>query len=214
MNPSDLDDSFAQVVCRVATGAEIQDAVEPDMTPFEPVADKNFADSLDRQEELSAGTGGASESDEGDEERPCGDPPPGNGGCIYEVSIYYVTPRSITSGIAPGDNCPKAGPCNGTTGGLPCASSAHTFCHTFGSLFSAQAFRQAKAEEAQQLKENCGYAVGQTNVYLAGNITPIAGSGGGGACEDVPDAENQTGQTTTPGLESGDPDTAPDPGDL
>lgn len=216
-HPSDLDDTFPTLVCDLATGAEIADDVEPIIRIVEPLANKNFEDKLDGIEAsgLNSG-GGAGTNDDKESKNACGDPGPANGGCVYEVTITYVTPLDVTTVTAPGEPCPTGGPCLAVSGGRPCQSGLHTFCHSFGALFAATAFQSAKKAEAQALWDNCGYASLQTDVYAAGGITGIEGSGAFGECEDVntpPGDENapgaDAGETLAPGLKNGDPDTAP-----
>ena len=136
---------------------------------------------------------------------------------MYEVTITYVTPQSVTTTQNPGQPCKSSGPCSASgVNGRPCISSLHTFCHSFGALFAASTFRSQKAAEAAALFDNCGYNPGTTAVYSAGGITGIEGTGAYGECEDVSEPPGDSGapgansgQTFAPGLKTGDPDNAP-----
>jgi len=204
-NPSDLDDVFPTLTCKQATGSEIADDVEPIIRILEPLANKNFEDKLDGIEGDNLDAGGGSSGDDGEDRTACGDPPPGNGGCIYEVTITYVNPISVTTQKTVGSSCPDAGPCEGGGAtGRPCQSSLTTFCHSFGALFAASSFRSQKQAEADALFNSCGYRVGQYDVWNAGGITPIEGSGpeGFNECEDVTDPP---GDPDAPGNDGTDP---------
>lgn len=183
-NPSDLDDVFEVVRCKISTGAEIADDIEPTIVPFEPLAEENFSERLD---EIEAG-GNSGSSDDDKEETACGDPID-SGSCKYEVIIQYISPDSVTTQKSAGASCNDAGPCKGDAGrtGRPCTGTITTFCHSFGALFAATAFRSMKAQEAQALFDNCAYAVGKFDVLAPGPITPIPGTGPFGECESVPD---------------------------
>lgn len=214
--PSDVGDVIPDLECPLATGNELDDALDPDFDPYEPLAERNFSERLN---DIESGGTDASSDDDQEDRTACGDPAPGNSGCVYEVTILYVTPQTVTTVVSPGGTCPDAGPCSGSggVGGRPCASSLHTFCHSFGSLFAATAFHSAKAQEAKVLWDNCRYETGKTDVYQALAINGIPGEGVFSECEEVPDEDNpanDAGQTLPPKLADGDPATAPDPGDL
>jgi len=214
-NPSDACDTFAQVVCKIATGNEISADIEPEFDPFEPLAEKNFQDKLDNIE--SGNQNGASMDDGEEGENACGDPGPPNGGCVYEVTINYITPAAVTNwtsgGTEPCQNGVRvAGPCGCQCSGRPCFGSQSTFCHSFGALFAATSFQSQKKAEAAALWNNGLYQCGVTNILAAGSIVGIEGTGpeGFSECEDVadiPDPEApgaDAGETKPAKFKSGD----------
>lgn len=192
-------------------GAEISDDIEPIFDPFEPLAEENLQDKLAGID--APGRDGGS-TDDGEEKNACGDIGPGNDGCVYEVTIWYITPDLITTVVGPGGTCKDAGPCkSGSVGGRPCTSAQWSFCHSFGTLWAAQAFAQAKQNEADQLWQNCGYDSGVTAVLQAGPITGIPSDGPFGDCQETPaspdDPGADAGETMKPKCNSGDCDNAP-----
>jgi len=224
-HPSDLDDTTPTLVCKVSTGNEIADDIEPVFDPFEPLAEKNFEDKLDN---IEAGNGTSYNLEDSDGETACGDPGPANGGCVYEVTIHYITPAAVTNWKVGGSKACTggmpytAGPCGCSCPGRPCFGGQHTFCHSFGALFAATSFQSQKKAEAAQLWNNGLYQCGKTDILQAGPIKGIEGTGpeGFNECEDVaeiPDPEApgaDGGQIRQPGLSGGDPSNAPDIGDL
>jgi hypothetical protein len=99
--PSDVGDTYPTLVCKVATDAEIADAVEPEIRIVEPLAEQNFQDKLDGKESQGMNVNSGDGSDK--ETRVCGTPAY-VGGCVYEITVYRVTPDLVTS------NC-SGGPC-------------------------------------------------------------------------------------------------------
>ncbi len=201
--PSDLGDTLPTLVCKLATGAEIADDVEPIIRIQEPLANKNFEDKLDGIEAENLAGGAAGGGDDDEERNACGDSGPANGGCLYEVTITYVTPKTVTTRKTIGSNCFDAGPCAENSSGRPCESSLTTMCHSFGALFAASSFQSQKAAEAKALFDNCAYVTGTTAVWNAGGITGIEGSGPAGfsECEDVATAP---GNPDAPGADAGE----------
>ncbi len=193
--PSDIGDVFPELECKIATGAEIAPDLEPDLTPFEPLAEESFADNLDQIASGGVGSGSEDEEDKG----ACGDPAPTGAGCQYEVNIVYITPAAIAPYRA--DIGGFGGPCNGQTG-RPCFGAQHVMCHTFGALFAATMFRSQKAAEAAFLYENGLYQVGKTDVLQAQGITGIEGEGAFGECESGTE-ENPGGDPNAPGADKG-----------
>lgn len=180
--PSDVGDTFPQVVCKIATGAEISDDIEPVFDPFEPLAEDNFQDKLDNIESGNVSGGSASDSTI---REACGAPIP-DLGCVYEVKVLYVTPQAVATRDSDGGTSrPRvAGPCGCGTDGRPCFGPQHVFCHTFGSLSSATSFAQAKRQEAAQLWNEGRYNCGITSVLQVLTPTGIEGGGPAGECED------------------------------
>lgn len=215
--PSDLGDTFPTLVCKIATGAEISDDIEPEFDPFEPLAEDNFKDKLDNIE--SGGSNGSSNND-GEEKEACGEPVY-NDACTYEVSVLYVTPLSVTTRCEDGSPCSPGcfGPC-GCGEGRPCTGPQHTFCHTFGALFAAKLFSQQKKNEISALWENCLYQCGQTAPFTVTDITGIEGDGPFGECDDTGGAGDSSkpgandGEIAKPKLKSGNANDAPSVDDL
>jgi hypothetical protein len=202
-HPSDLDDVFPTVQCKIATGAELAPQLEPDIVAFEPLAEQNFRDNLGKAE-----AGGLTSGSDGDkEDRVCGSKAQG-GGCQYEVKVTYVTPQAIAPYRA--DVNGFAGPCVcDSRSGRSCFGPTHVMCHSFGSWFAASAFQSAKKAEAEALFQSGGYQCGKTDVLNVGGIKGIPGDGYGGECEDggspgggagPPGAPS--GPTTNPGCDS------------
>jgi len=199
--PSDLDDTFPTVECKIATGAEIADDIEPEFDAFEPLAESNFADKLDG---IEAGNVDASDEEDAEEKTACGDPIVGDSGCIYEVSVTYVTSAAVTSRDATGSAVsalPKCyGPCGCNTQGKSCYGPMHTFCHTFGALFAATSFSSQKRMEAGHNWGNCVFECGKPMVVTVGGITAIPSEGMFGSCESIP---GNLGDPTAPGADAG-----------
>ena len=189
-NPSDICDTFPTVVCKIATGNEISDDIEPGFAPFEPLAEKNFQDRLD---DIESGNQNGASLDDSESETGCGDSGPASGGCIYEVTILYIRPEGVTQTMKGSDRrCDgqgpfTGGPCGCTCAGNPCYGPIYSFCHTFGALFAAKAFSSRKQAEADHLHRNALYVCGVTNVLLSQGINAIEGSGpeGFNECDDV-----------------------------
>jgi hypothetical protein len=202
--PSDLDDALPTLVCKIATGAEIEDAAEPDFDPFEPLAEDNFKDKLDGIE--SGGTNGGS-TDDGEDQTACGDPGPGNSGCVYEVNVIYVTPQAVCTRNRSGGTtgCLLAGPCGCGVQGRPCFGPQHVFCHSFGAAFAATSFASGKAAEASALWESCGYQCGVTAVLQVMGINAIEGTGpeGFNECDPIGDPANPP-DPDAPGAKDGE----------
>jgi hypothetical protein len=174
--PSDLDDVFPTVRCKIATGAEISAALEPAFRPYEPLAEENFRNELGKAE--ASGLNGGSSGDK--ESHGCGEPSKSLQGCEYEVKVTYITPTLIAPYRS--DINGFGGPCTGQQG-RPCTGPHHTMCHVFGSLSSATAFASQKKAEAQALWENGGYTVGKSDVLNVGPVKGIPGEGYAGGCE-------------------------------
>lgn len=214
--PSDIGDSIPDLSCPLATGKELDATIEPDLDPFEPLAERNFAERLN---DIESGGTNASSSDDQEDKNACGDIGPGNSGCTYEVKIIYIVPALVTTTVSAGGKCRDAGPCkeSGGVSGRPCTDSGQfEFCHTFGSLFAASAFQSAKKAEARRLWEGCLYQTGVVAVFHAGGITGIPGEGPLSECQDVaeiPDPEHPAadkGETQKPKCEGANCDSAPD----
>ncbi|RKZ94324.1 MAG: hypothetical protein DRQ40_06105 [Gammaproteobacteria bacterium] len=211
--PSDLDDLFPNVVCPLATGAELAEDIEPIIRILEPLAEKNFEDKLDDQAAANLPTRGVTNKP-GEESTICGVQGPARGGCTYEVTIFYITPELQQGGDGP--DC-GGGPCGKPIyGSSPCTGSISSMCHSFGALFAATMFLSQKKAEIRALQEGCGYDYMVTKPYADSwsNIKTIPGSGVYGACENIPsggipnpDAPGaDAGETRKPAPNSGYPD--------
>jgi hypothetical protein len=191
--PSDVGDTFPTVVCKVATGAAIADAVEPVIEIVEPLAEKNFQEKMKDRE-----TQGITYSSDGDdaETRVCGAPAYG-GGCVYEVTVYYVTPQSVTENCSGGPCGPGGNP--DTQAGQPCISSAQFFCHSFGSMSAATTFITQKQAEIDNLKAGCGnYKAGKSDPYQVKTTVKVITDSFGSSCPEIPEIgeqDNDTGES-------------------
>jgi len=207
-HPSDLDDTLPTLICKVSTGNEIADDIEPVFDPFEPLAEANFNDKLDN---IESGNQTSYSLEDAEGENACGDSGPANGGCVYEVTIHYITPAAVTNWCEGGtqscqSGCPHvAGPCGCGCPGRPCFGSQSTFCHSFGALFAATSFQSQKAYEARVLHEQALYQCGVTNILSAGSITGIEGTGpeGFNECEEASES-NPGGDPGAPGADAGE----------
>ncbi len=208
INPSDLGDVLPTLLCKISTGNEISDDIEPVLRPFEPLAEKLFEDKLDN---IESNGFSATSGDDGENENACGSPT-GSASCTYEVTIFYVTSAAVTT-----NNNPPAcgGPCGCKGPGRSCFGAQSTFCHSFGALFAATLFQGQKKAEAQRLWETCAHNCGVTDILNAGGIVGFEGGSGNAAiseCEEVgeppgdPDAPGANdGETKTPTQSGGTP---------
>lgn len=189
-HPSDIGDTFPNVECKISTGAEISDDIEPEFDPFEPLAEKNFEEKMN---DIEAGTTNGTSSDDAEEKEACGQPT-GTPSCTYEVTITYVTATLVASSDGEHSPCkgdaPKcAGPCGCNCAGAVCTGPVSSFCHTFGARFAAEAFRNQYKAGIQNSSGPCGTPImncGQTAPLFASGIKGIPGPGPLGGCEDAP----------------------------
>lgn len=200
--PSDLDDTLPTLVCKLATGAEIADDVEPNIRIPEPKAE---AAANERLNDIEAAEGTSYDVEWPEERESCGSPTYG-GGCIYEVTVWYIMPDLITTVYTDASGCKAGGPCKTSTGGRVCTGAQSAMCHVFGALFAATAFQSAKRAEAQALFDSCGYDSGVRAILMVGGITANEDPNGGygSSCQDVadiPDPDNPAadkGETQKP----------------
>lgn len=190
--PSDIGDISPTLSCPLATGAEIADDIEPIIRISEPLAEKNFQSKLDGKEAENLPAGGGGGSDENKEQSACGQPAASGGGCVYEVTVSYISPDLQQDGSLPHDGTGGCGggPCNKDVyGSTPCTGAMSSQCHSFGALFAATMFRSQKQQEIANLKANCGYNYQEWAPYSTGwlPIKAIPGEGAYGECEDVSD---------------------------
>lgn len=206
--PSDLDDALPTLVCKLATGYEISDDIEPTIDVDEPLAEASFRENLNSTE--ASGLNVNSEDDK-ESKGACGKPGWQQLGCEYEVRVLYISPMAVTTRQPPDGNCNSAGPCAGNAGnGRPCFGPQWSMCHSFGALFAAKFFADSKQAEAKQLYDNCGYHTGVTAVYQCSDPVAIpCNDCNMGDCEDVsgdgdPNAPGaDVGQIRKPGCQSG-----------
>lgn len=151
--PSDLDDVFPEVDCTGVTDTEIQEQLEPDITPFEPLAEDNFVDRLKDLERPFI------PNCSNDEERECRstyDNSLGDGNCVYRVKVTYLQTISQVKrkSSAPPDVCGSTAP------GEPCVFTTYTDCHLFNTIPDAEAFRAPLVDQAKQGKYNTNFTDG------------------------------------------------------
>src|SRR5690606_34334857 len=145
-HPSDLDDEYPELICQVATGAELAPQLEPELDNYDPVARESFADNLD-----NVASGGVNGGDDKEDKESCGSKIVG-GGCAYEVYVTYITPTLVPCATAcAGTGC-GGGPCGCGTVNLPsgqireyhgshaCTGPTSSMCHTFGAAWAASSF--------------------------------------------------------------------------
>lgn len=191
IHPSDLDDVIPVPECNLATDATLAEQLEPVIEPFEPLAQKQFQQ---RQDEIAGGenTGGGGDNKDKEEKTACGQSTAGQNGCAYEVTVYYVIPILVGNNKG-GDGAPPtcAGPCTGSGGshGVVCAGSLTPFCHTFGALFAATAFRSSTLAGIERCPNGAVKGTnGTSSPYSVGNVKAIPCNdcpSGTGSCEDV-----------------------------
>jgi len=187
--PADSDDSFPTIFCEISDFEDIEEE-EPAFQALKlarQTARQQTTQALDKD----APAGGSDQSSK-KKRTVCGEPQYGDG-CIYEVTVQYATPTSVTSGKILG-GC-IGGPCWCGSGGVPCMSTLSSFCHAFGARFSAEMFRQQKVAEIAALHANCGYYCLQSAPYSVGRIKAIADPDSAfSECEDTPGDPNAPNQ--------------------
>lgn len=191
-SPSDLDDLLPSLDC--------PDASEPLANVRDPFQFEEFKDVALRQDEQFENnqdnfTGGAGSTDDDNEASVCGEPHESDT-CTYQVTVTHIIPEEVTT-TGP---CPAGGPCGCGSPGRPCFGPTDGFCHTFGALFAAQQFLAEKQAEAAQLFDNCLYECGKRDIWQAGFLIAIPGSGGFIECENV----SQPGDPNAPGAGDGE----------
>jgi len=192
-SPSDLDDIFPTLDCPDASDplADIRDPF--DFEDFKEIANRQD-DHYENNQDSFGGGGGSSDDDE--ESSVCGQPHPSDT-CTYEVKVTYITPQAVTTA---GD-CPAGGPCGCGASGRPCFGPTSQFCHTFGALWAARSFMDQKQAERDELWDNCRYECGKSDIWQAGFLKAIPGSGGFGECETV---SGNPGDPNAPGADDGE----------
>lgn len=140
--PSDLDDVFPVVDCTGVADTDIQEQLEPDIIPFEPLAEDNFVDRLKDIERTFTPQGGG-----GGEEQECRktvDQSLGDGPCRYRVKLTFLE-RFLTARRYPGDECliPDA-----ATNVEPCDPVTYSNCYIFSTVADAQDFRNLYVDRA------------------------------------------------------------------
>jgi len=175
--PSDLDDSLPSVDCEISGFEEGSIDVRLEAPEFRALelAQRNHRDLLkrggftvnwpDQDDEREA------EEDTKPERDGCGGPQTGSG-CVYDVTVTYTTPSSVTSGKILG-GC-AGGPCWCDEGGGPCISGLTQKCHSFSEMYAATLFESQMKAEIQGLMDGCGYYCGQTAPYMVSSPKAIA----------------------------------------
>src|SRR5690606_16943720 len=120
----------------------IQEQLEPDIVPFEPLAEDNFVDRLKDIERTFTPQGGG-----GGEEQECRktvDQSLGDGPCRYRVKLTFLE-RFLTARRYPGDECliPDA-----ATNVEPCDPVTYSNCYIFSTVADAQDFRNLYVDRA------------------------------------------------------------------
>lgn len=186
-NPSDIDDVFPTVACETSDLIDLEEVYEELDYEIEALelARSNAKSQMNAAMAPATGGGGSGSKDK-KPRRSCGSPTYGSG-CIYEVTITYITPILVSTG----GPCCGGGPCHSHgCGGHPCTGSITNFCHAYGALFTAYLqYMQALMElEALRGCSCSNYCVGQTAIYAVGKVKTIADPDPlpGEECEEVP----------------------------
>ncbi len=210
LHPSDIDDDFPLFECELATDADIAEDLEPEIEPFEPLAEKQFEDRQDEFGTEATGGGGGGKDDK-EEKGACGEPTEGQTGCLYEVRVTYVTPTLVghNKGPTPPANC--AGPCGGSGTGIVCAGPLVQQCHSFSALFAASSYQSSTAAGIDRCPGGAVKGtVGSTSVYSVGGIKAVPCENCvAGECDDV--TSDAPGDPNAPGANAGE---ATEPGTI
>jgi hypothetical protein len=192
-SPSDLDDIFPTLDCPDASDplADIRDPF--DFDDFKEIANRQD-DNYENNQPGMGGGGGSTDDD--NEESVCG-LPHASDTCTYQVTVTHITPQAVTTA----GECPAGGPCGCGASGRPCFGPTSQFCHTFGALWAARQFIAQKQAERDELWDNCRYECGKSDLWQAGFLKAIPGSGGFGECEDIP---GNPGDPNAPGAGDGE----------
>jgi hypothetical protein len=178
-HPSDLDDVLETCFCPAT-----DDAIIDENDPIIRTLKKANRDIQQTKIDTPAAAGGVNDKKE-KEDRVCGEVLYGDAGCIYTVTVTYLTANLIGMG-----NGGCAGPCGrpASTKGLVCDSSSTQICHTFTALFSASLFASQMRVKAQEYSStpHCGgtgwwAATGETFPAWVSGPTPH-----GSECLEVP----------------------------
>jgi len=187
-SPSDLDDTLSTCFCPTAADAVIdeQDPVFDALKRAQLAAQEAEQAEMDESSNVSANL----DSDQKEKKKgACGKAP--SSGCRYEVKVQYLQSATAVT-------C--AGPCNCDKLGGPCMGQGWaTMCHTFGAMFSANAFyNQIKGwMEANK----CSWYCGMSGPYIVSK--PAARAAQDAECEDAPgDSTKNTGEVTKPALDA------------
>jgi len=158
-HPSDLDDTYPTLECIESSFQEIEEE-DPVFQAWQRARNTSYQQQ-DVASDTGAGGNGGSDQQKKKDRMACQQPMYGYG-CLYEVTVIYITSELVTYRVC------KGGPC-GYGVGMPCTGPVHAFCHTFGAYFAAAMFYIQKYYEIQALKAGCGsYATGTTLPYGLG----------------------------------------------
>jgi hypothetical protein len=188
-HPSDLDDVLPSVECLISSFEEGDVDVSELAPEFRALnlAKRNHKKLLERGG-WSVNWPDKDEQEEEEEEKNperggCGTATEGSG-CVYDVTVTYTLPTSVSSGKIAG-GC-AGGPCWCDAGGGPCISALSQKCHSFSSMSAATLFHSEMTATIQGLKNACGYFCGTSSPYMVSSVKAFADPTSDEPCEDPP----------------------------
>jgi hypothetical protein len=193
-NPSDLCDTFPTVVCKIATGNEISDDVEPEFDPFEPLAEQNFQDRLD---DIESGNQNSYSLKDSEGETACGDPGPA------------TRSRSTTSLLPPSRTGVLEAPSRARVVALMLLDPAvaAVLVDRASGLSRLSAIRSVRCSQRPVSKvrrrQRLRHFGTTPNTIAAGNVTGIEGTGPFGECEEAGEGGGG-GDPGAPGADAGE----------
>jgi hypothetical protein len=193
-HPSDLDDTLPSVDCEVSSFEDGDSTVTLDPPEIRALnlAQRNHKELLQKDGYTMNWPDQDDNREEEEDTKPeregCGGPQTGSG-CVYDVTVTYTLPTSVSSGKILG-GC-LGGPCWCDEGGGPCISGLTQKCHSFSEMYAATLFKSQMEAEIQGLKDGCGYYCGTSSPYMVSNVKAIADpENPGETCESPPGTEN------------------------
>ncbi len=188
-HPSDLDDVLPVVECLISSFEEGDLDIREEAPEIRALdlAKRNHAEAKKRGSFTIDWPDKDDEREEEEDTKPdrggCGTATAGSG-CVYDVTVTYVLPTSVTSGKILG-GC-LGGPCWCDAGGGPCISSLSQKCHSFSSMSSATLFQSQMKATIQGLQNGCGYFCETSAPYMVSSVKAIADPTSSESCEDPP----------------------------
>jgi hypothetical protein len=149
-HPSDLDDVLETCFCPTTDDAYVEER-DP---VFEALKKAEKANRDAMQSKMDAGAGGKKDQDK-KPRKICGESVY-NGGCLYEVTVGYLTVLTTNKGCS-GKCGDGFSTCGAGCTGLVCTSNYTSWCHTFTDLFSALKFAYHMREAVQQHIYKCPF---------------------------------------------------------